>query len=63
MNEEQKRNYIKSGGLRCPYCASRKLDQLRKQYYSSNVARDICCEDCGKQWTEIHGLVDVETND
>ena len=56
MTEEQKKKYLSRGGVCCPYCESRSIQQLSSEDEGYYVIECLICE---KQWTDIHKLVDV----
>jgi formate dehydrogenase maturation protein FdhE len=58
LTVEQKQDYIVSGGNHCPYCASHNITALI--FDGEDGGQPVRCEDCGKEWTDIYKLVDIE---
>jgi len=57
MDEKQKAGYLKSPN-RCPYCNSDKI--VGQEFKTESSTQIIECPDCGKQWTDVYTLTDVE---
>jgi transposase-like protein len=57
MDEKQKADYLKSPN-RCPYCKSDKI--VGQEFKTESFMQTIECPDCGKQWTDVYTLTDVE---
>jgi len=60
MTEEQKTDYLRMGGCRCPYCKGDQLHQGEMQTEFGGAHVNIVCLDCKKEWTDHYGLTDVE---
>lgn len=53
--------YCKHNGALCPYCRSGDIDVLGTfETQDSITYQPIKCNECGKCWTDIHGLVSYE---
>ena len=57
MDEKQKADYLKNPN-HCSYCNSDKIVGL--EFKTESFTQTIECPDCGKEWTDIYTLTDVE---
>jgi len=57
MDEKQKADYLKSP-YHCPYCNSERIVALG--FNAESLGQTVECQDCGRQWTEVFTLTDVE---
>jgi transcription elongation factor Elf1 len=57
MTEQQEADYIRSP-YHCPYCNSR--DILPLELDTESFTQTVQCAGCGKQWTEVYGVTDIE---
>jgi len=60
MTEEQKKKYLESGGVRCPYCNSEYLTTYKMQTDISIAWQGVSCESCGEEWTDQYTLTGVD---
>jgi transcriptional regulator NrdR family protein len=61
LTEEQKKNYLKSRGLRCPYCLSEDVTGISPLEADGDTASGRSeCFACGKKWIDIYTLVGIE---
>ena len=63
LTEKQKKLYVDSGGLYCPYCGS---DNLVTQEYSPDgevVIQGVYCYECQKSWSDVFRLVGIHEHD
>ncbi|MFZ4438053.1 MAG: hypothetical protein ACOYOS_06460 [Syntrophales bacterium] len=58
LTREQKREYIKTGGVRCPYCGSSQID-VEKTEISETAYQECRCW-CGKSWTDRYTLTGID---
>jgi len=57
----RKKEYLKRHGNRCPYCSSEDLRTLgQPSVYDECIKQDVQCLYCGKTWTDIYTLSDIE---
>ena len=56
----RKKKYIKSGGVRCPYCGSDNISGGHMEVDCTGAWQDVHCDDCGKDWQDIYKMVDME---
>lgn len=61
--EEQKKRYLEIGGVRCLFCNSRDIEAQPFQAEAGDVWTKVTCNACGKKWTDVYRLVDVEVYD
>ena len=57
--------YLKNGGAKCPFCDSENLE-ASKPFVSDYVEEIYCiidCMDCGEQWTDHYGLVNITVDE
>ena len=60
LTRVMKKKYIANGGSKCPYCQSRNMSGAKLNTGSTNYWQLITCEECGKEWTDMYTLVDIE---
>ena len=60
MNYKQKDYYIRHKGVRCPFCHGNNLSCNSIFGDGEEATQDIKCLECGKVWTDIYTLTDVE---
>jgi C4-type Zn-finger protein len=58
--EFHKKAYLQSEGSICPYCSSKNITGHQFGYEGMNIWQSVICEECGKEWTDVYKLVDVE---
>jgi transcription elongation factor Elf1 len=61
LTKEQKNNYLKTGGVHCPYCGSERLDV--DPFDGEGSYQPVTCGVCDKEWRDIYQLVDIEEVD
>lgn len=58
---EKNEEYIKRGGVICPYCESDNIrPTTRPQESGGDFYQDIVCGDCKKIWTDVYSLIKFE---
>jgi len=57
-----KEKYIETGGVRCLHCRSEYIETWGNFYLSGGfeVSQRVVCNSCGKKWTDVYTLTDVE---
>ena len=62
MDAEQKKAYLESEGLKCPFCKSANLlgGVTHSAKYYDAYQQEVLCKECGKAWIDIYTLTDVE---
>ena len=61
LTNKQKRDYIKTGGVICPYCGSYHIDTDQLEM-GEKVYQGCRCR-CGKSWTDIYTLTGIEEDE
>ena len=57
------KNYVKHGGVACPYCDSEYLEMAKEINIDIGIAWvSINCIDCGKEWINQFDLVSAVPN-
>lgn len=57
--ELKKEQYIREGGVRCPYCASEDIEGTSFESDLDFSSQKITCNNCGKRWEDIYTLIDI----
>jgi len=61
LTKARREKYLKKQGNTCPYCNSKDIRTIGPAMADCNyLTRDIQCLDCGKMWTDIYTLSDIE---
>ena len=61
LSDEQKREYIRSGGVICPYCKQPdQVDSDAVHLENDDFVAEVRCHRCNKTWRDIYEIVDVE---
>ena len=61
LSKAQKKKYLSRHGYICPYCNSGDLKALgRPSTDDGRATQDVQCLDCGKIWTDVYTLSDIE---
>ena len=58
LSKEQKEDYIREGGVHCPFCTSSNI--TAGVFEGEPMGQKVECEDCHKKWYDVYKLVDVE---
>ena len=58
LTEAKKKQYVREGGVRCPYCGSKEIapGKIRTDFV---VTVDVDCEACHRRWQERYDLAGV----
>ena len=56
----QKQAYLDNSGNHCPKCNGSDLHCANLETDGTQAWRNITCEDCNEEFTDIYKLVDVE---
>lgn len=61
LTQVMKKKYMDSAGNKCPYCGSTDVGTA-PQFNADDLHgwRDENCGDCGKEWTAVYTLTDIE---
>ena len=60
LTEKQKKDYIESGGNKCPNCKSDNIEGGPFNTESSEAWQKVWCTDCHEEWTDVYKLTEVE---
>lgn len=67
MAKRHIRNYIKSGGIGCPYCGDADNTEGRNMDYDEGAYRQTMhCANCGREWINVYPLkrvIEIETGE
>lgn len=62
MKNKDKQVYLQTGGKKCPYCKSKKIEATVKVVRESPfINQNVSCLKCGKKWLDVYTLTDVLT--
>ena len=60
LSEEAERSYVKRGGVECPYCGSREIEDKSPETCDPHtIVMPVVCPQCRGGYTEIYKLVDI----
>ncbi len=59
LTDEQKRVYINSGGVCCPFCGSGSIQGGFVEIDSGQATQPMHCPDCGHHWTDLYRLTAI----
>ena len=62
LTAEQKKKYLETGGIKCPFCGSAKFDGLEDFWTLEGVLFKwkTECRECKATWTEVYTLTGIE---
>jgi ribosomal protein S27AE len=60
LTDERRQNYIKTGGVECPYCGSGDITAMDSDYFGSQQSTRVLCNKCGLYWFDIYTLTDIQ---
>lgn len=63
MTPEQKKKYLESGGMRCPYCESEAVGGEEVVVDVGSCFQNMFCGDCKESWGAVYHLVSAEPLD
>ena len=58
LNDKAKNNYLKFP-YHCPYCDGDDITSGLMHDNTGFVEQNVVCNECGKRWKDIHGVVDI----
>lgn len=59
MTDQQRKEYLKNNGVKCPYCGSKDVEGGSIDVDSGRVSQDISCTTCGAEWMDHYTLTGV----
>lgn len=60
ITEEQRKKYLKEGGVNCPFCGSEDIEGGHIDIDAGGAWQHITCLNCEKRWNDMYVLTDVE---
>jgi hypothetical protein len=63
LSGKQKKAYVKSGGVRCPYCQSQDIEAGKGVFDTGIAWLTVTCNACQEQWHEIFHLKTIHALD
>lgn len=60
MTDEQKQKYLEHHGVLCPFCESSDIVGDSVDIDEGGVTQYVTCSACGKGWTDVYKLTNVE---
>ena len=55
LTEDQKAQYVKTGGVKCPYCGSDDISYRVED--DMPPYSDISCDACDRKWRELYDVI------
>lgn len=59
LSEEKEREYVESGGTRCPHCGSENMETGAVQIDGPDAWADVQCTGCGEEWRDCYKLIGI----
>ncbi len=59
LSKINKRMYVESSGLKCPFCGSFDFDCGRAEVIGGGARQDVTCKDCNASWTDLYTLTEI----
>ena len=59
LTQKQANEYLRQGGIRCPYCESEDIQSTDRDMQSGVIFVSMTCDDCQHDWTEGYALVEI----
>lgn len=63
MTDDQKKKYLKSGGIHCPHCNSENLNTGHMNTDAGCAWQAVTCENCGEEWIDEYDLTGIRDQD
>ena len=60
LTDEQRAEYIKQGGVKCPFCNDCSLESAPVQIDGGVAWQETSCGACGEEWQDIYKLDRIE---
>jgi len=54
-----KEAYIRSGGVKCPYCGSENIEADVINVDGKEGWSDVYCHSCANSWRDVYTLTDI----
>ena len=60
LTKQMEKEYIKKGGIRCPYCRSEDIQTVSSiEADDYGATQRVDCRNCKEEWTDIYKLVGI----
>ena len=59
LTAKRKADYLATGGNRCPYCHSERIESGPVETSHLGYSAIVDCHECGRVWTDIYSVTDV----
>ena len=60
LKEKDKKEYLKSKGLRCPHCESTQIQAGDRDFdEDGEMTQIISCLNCDSDWMDVYKLMDI----
>ena len=63
LTKKKIREYVDSGGTRCPFCGSENIEGGSREIDGGIVSWEVSCIDCSSYWQDLYKLFDIYTPD
>ena len=60
LTRQARRRYLRTHGVRCPYCRSDQIEGGAIDVDCGQAIQPVTCLSCGKRWRDIYVLNDIE---
>jgi len=59
LTQEQVNQYVRNGGVGCPFCGSDNLDGGSVEIDAGGASQFLACLDCGQSWDDQYALCGI----
>jgi hypothetical protein len=59
LTQKQANEYLRNGGIKCPYCGSEDIQTTDRDMQAGSVFLEMICDSCNHRWTEGYQLVEI----
>jgi len=73
LTEEEKDQYVLSGGVKCPFCKDGDVNRMSYpspdriggfvEIHVGGATQEISCLGCGGHWTDVYSLVRIDQDE
>jgi len=60
LTDKQKKEYVDSDGVHCPYCHSTDIEGGSVNVDAGTAWQEISCIECGESWQDVYMLTSIE---
>ena len=61
LTEENAQDYLRCGGLGCPFCQSDQIEGGSVEVEAGSAGQDMQCGKCCKRWRDNYRLASIST--